>query len=194
MGLMPVIKRKNMKRRIAADVFLLSVSVVIAIFIIKSGIIHSLIDSFKGLHYLGAFFAGTLFTSFFTVAPSAAILIELAQENSVVVVSIVGGIGAAVGDYIIFRFIRDRVAEDIKYVISHTGIKILPAVFRTRIFLSLTALTGAFFIASPLPDEIGLAMMGLSGVKTATLLPFSFVLHAAGIFVIGSLGGIILGS
>lgn len=180
---------ESIKKHIKTDIFLVIISITVAIFIIKSGVVHTITDSFRSLHYLGAFFAGIFFTSFFTVVPAAAVLIELAQENSIIIVSLLGGAGAVVGDYIIFRFVRDNIARDIRYVMSHTGAARLSAFFRARLFRSLTILTGAFVLASPIPDEIGLAMMGISGIRTSVFLPISFSLHTAGIFVIGLLGG-----
>jgi len=54
-----------------------------------------------------------------------------------------------------------------------------------RLFRWSMVLFGALVIASPLPDEIGLAMMGLSKVKTLLFIPISFSLNAFGILIIG---------
>src|SRR3990167_7131268 len=45
---------------------------------------------------------------------------------------------------------------------------------------------GAVIIASPLPDELGLIMMGLSHIRTATFIVLSFMMNAAGIFAIAT--------
>ena len=44
---------------------------------------------------------------------------------------------------------------------------------------------GALIIASPLPDELGLAMMGVARIKLRVLIPISLVLNFAGIVLIG---------
>ena len=44
---------------------------------------------------------------------------------------------------------------------------------------------GALIIALPLPDEIGLVMMGLSRMKARHLIPISFVLNSLGIALVG---------
>jgi hypothetical protein len=43
---------------------------------------------------------------------------------------------------------------------------------------------GAFIIASPLPDELGLTLMGMSKVRLAVLVPVSFVMNAVGIYLL----------
>ena len=45
-------------------------------------------------------------------------------------------------------------------------------------------LVGAFIVASPLPDEVGLVMMGLSKVRTAWFVPTVFVLDFLGILAL----------
>ena len=54
-----------------------------------------------------------------------------------------------------------------------------------RIFRWLIAFLGALIIASPLPDELGLTMMGFSKIKTSLFIPISFLLNSLGILIIG---------
>ena len=44
---------------------------------------------------------------------------------------------------------------------------------------------GALIVASPLPDELGLTMMGLSKMKTSLFIPLSFLLNFFGIMTVG---------
>ncbi len=173
------------KRQLLWDVFFIVASVSVAVFIVRTGIVHTFIDSFGNLRYVGSFIAGMFFTSVFTVVPSAAVLGELSQSNSVFMVALTGGLGAVVGDYIIFRFVRDRFAEDIRFLLRYSGVKRFPAIFQTRLFRWVVPFIGAVVIASPLPDEIGLTMLGFSGVGNRTFLITSFVCNAIGILAIG---------
>ena len=50
-------------------------------------------------------------------------------------------------------------------------------------------LTGAIIIASPLPDELGLAMMGLSRVPIAAFIPISYTMNFLGILLIEFIAG-----
>lgn len=97
----------------------------------------------------------------------------------------IGGLGAALGDYIIFRFVKDRILEDIRYLLSFKKGYRFPAIFKTGLFKFFVPLTAALIIASPFPDEIGVAMLGLSKMKNRIFLLISFIFNGIGILVIG---------
>ena len=48
----------------------------------------------------------------------------------------------------------------------------------------LSPIIGALIIASPLPDEFGIAFLGMSKVKTAVLMPISFFMNLIGIYAL----------
>lgn len=180
-----MLEHEAKKKQVAQDIAIITASIVAAIFIVKSGIVDDVVTSFGDAQAVGAFFAGILFTSIFTVAPAVAVLGELAQSNSPLFVALWGAIGAVVGDYIIFSLVRDRFAEDIKFLLGYTNIKRFFAIPGTKMFPWLVPLTGAVIIASPFPDEVGLAMLGLSKMKEQTFIGLTFVLNGGGIFAIG---------
>ena len=125
------------------------------------------------------------FTSFFTTAPAIVLIGVLVQTTPLIMVAIIGGLGAALGDYIIFRFVKDRISEDINYLLSFQKTKRFFAIFKTRLFIFFTPFIAALIIASPFPDEIGVAMLGLSKIKDKTFLLISFIANGVGILVVG---------
>ena len=58
-------------------------------------------------------------------------------------------------------------------------------ILHLKFFKWLIPFMGALVVASPLPDEIGLAMMGFSKIRTSLFIPISFLLNFLGILVIG---------
>ncbi len=172
---------RNTIRDLAAVAF----SVAVAVLLVKTGLIGALLISLGDLRFIGSFTAGMFFVSVFTVAPAAAVLVELFQTSSLFEVAVFGGLGALVGDWVMFRFLRDRVANDLTELLRHSGFRRTFAVFRLKCFRWLTPLIGALIVASPFPDEIGLALMGLSGLRTALFLPISFTLNFLGILAVG---------
>ena len=52
------------------------------------------------------------------------------------------------------------------------------------LFRFMTPLLGVLIIASPLPDEIGLALLGFSRAKTFQILPIAFIMNFIGIYAI----------
>ncbi|MEK7187873.1 MAG: hypothetical protein AAB691_03465 [Patescibacteria group bacterium] len=172
------------RKHLIEDVFLIALSIGLAFFMEWSGFTIKLTGQINEWRYFGDFFAGMLFTSVFTTAPAIALLGELARQQSPLAVSLIGGLGAMIGDAILFGFIRDRVTDDIAYLRSHAPRVRLPALFRTRLFHRFVPFLGALIIASPLPDELGITLLGLSAVNYAIFLPTSLVFNTLGILVI----------
>lgn len=141
------------------------------------------ITEIGSLGYLGAFFAGIFFVSTFTVAPSAVVLFYIASQMDLWLVAVIAGFGAVVGDFLIFRFLKDSVFEEIKPVFRRLTGERLQKLFETPHFGRLSMVLGAVIIASPLPDETGLALLGLSKIKRWQFLLLSFFLNAIGIFI-----------
>lgn len=175
---------KNRKGYLIRDLVIIILSILIAIIIAKTNILQGLLITTQGLKFLGSFLAGMFFISIFTVAPASVILFEIAQTNPVLEVAFFGGLGALLGDLIIFRFIKNSLADDIYYLIKKTKIQRLTGIFHLKLFRWLIPFLGALIVASPLPDELGLVMMGLSKVKTSTFIIISFILNFLGILAI----------
>lgn len=181
------------KIRLLHDLFWLLVSSIIAVLAVKAGITDQIVFSFGTLDWVGIILAGAFFTSVFTTAPAIALLGTFAETTSLPTLAILGGLGAVCGDYLIFRFVKDRLAEDFKYLLSFSGKKRFSAIFKTQLFRVFTPFVGALIIASPLPDEIGVAMLGVSKVKNRVFLPVSFVANGTGILLIGLIAKSIIG-
>ena len=175
----------NHKNNLIKDITIIALSVLTAIILVKTGVVIDLIASSKELKLLGSFIAGIFFTSVFTAVPATVVLAEIAQINSVIWVALFGGIGAMIGDLIIFRFIKNRLFEDILYLLKKSKSEKLISIFRLRIFRWSIAFLGALVIASPLSDELGLMMLGFSKMKTSLFIPISFLFNSLGILVIG---------
>jgi len=177
---------ESQKNNLPKDIGIIVLSVIVAIILIKTGASEEILKQTRDLWFLDSFIAGMFFTSVFTTVPAIVALGEIAQlSQSVLLVAIFGGLGALCGDLIIFRFMRDRFGEDILHLIRNSGNGKLRSIVRLKSFRWLTFFLGALVIASPLPDELGLTMMGFSKTKTSLFIPVSFVFNFLGILVIG---------
>ena len=175
----------NQGNNLIRDLAIVILSIFVAIILAKTGALESLITSTQEMRFIGSFIAGILFVSVFTAAPATVALGEIAQSNSVLALAIIGGLGALIGDLIIFRFVRDRVSQDFSYLIKISKTERLVSIFRLKLFKWIIPFIGALIVASPLPDEVGLAMLGLSRMKTSVFIPLSFLLNSIGILIIG---------
>ena len=167
------------------DLSVIFLSILIAVILAKTGTLESILVSTQGARFIGSFIAGIFFVSVFTAAPATVALGEIAQSNSIITVAILGGLGALMGDLIIFRFVKDRVSEHFNYLIKISRSERFFSIFRLKLFRWIIPFVGALIIASPLPDEIGVAMLGLSKMKNSYFILLSFILNSAGILIIG---------
>ncbi len=167
----------------------LILSFIVAIFIFKIPFVHNFFLNLGSYGYLGAFVGGMLFVSTFTVATGGLILMILTETLSPVAIGIIGGLGAVIGDFIIFRFIKNNLSNELEEIYNkidsnHHLVKI----FHTKYFSWTLPVIGAIIIASPLPDEVGVSLMGISKMNICKFLLISFILNSIGIFLIISTG------
>jgi hypothetical protein len=173
------------KKHLVIDGVLLAVSIFFAVYISETGIAHEFILSFGALKWLGILLAGMFFTSVFTTAPAIIILSQFAEITPVWLLAVIAGLGAMLGDYILFRLVRDRMSEDFSYLLSFSKFKRFRSIFKTKLFHFFAMFVGALIIASPFPDELGIAMLGISKVEAKRFLLISFLFNTAGVFLIG---------
>ncbi|HLL60625.1 MAG TPA: hypothetical protein VK338_02820 [Candidatus Nitrosocosmicus sp.] len=166
------------------NITFLFLSFLVVFFLYKNESFHAFLLHLGNLGYLGAFIAGILFVSTFTVATGTLILLVLAEKLSPIEIGLIAGLGAVVGDTVIFKFIKDNLIEEVRPIYNHLGGGHLSKVMHTRYFSWTLPVIGALIIASPLPDEVGVSLMGISKMKTYKFLILSFILNAIGIFIV----------
>ena len=177
---------KGPYKNLFRDLFFVGVSVFISLWVVRLGILENVVSVVSEIKLLAAFVTGFFFTSAFTIAPAAIIFAGLAHEVSHFQLAFWGACGAMVGDLTIFYFVRDRFAQDIIDVLKIAKAKKLTHFFHKGFFRWLSPLIGAIIIASPLPDEIGITMMGFSKTKVALLVPICFVMNFIAIYFLAS--------
>ena len=172
------------KNHILHDLGIIGASILAAIWLQGSGLMGQFVGKTGGMFWLESIVAGMLFTSAFTTAPAMVLLGNLAQHSSPFVVAAFGGFGALIGDLIIFRFFRDTFAEDFFYLIGRRQRERILAIFRTKLFTWFTPFVGALIMASPLPDELAMVLMGFSKTNSRIVIVFSLISNTLGILVI----------
>ena len=152
-------------------------------------------DFLMSLDYLGIFLSGFFYAYGFTAPIGTAALLVLAKEHDLFITGLVGGLGALIGDLVIFFYIKHLFTDEIR-LLKNEKIIIDTGKFTKKIFGSfnnyLLPIFAGFLICSPLPTEIGVALM--SSQKRITIKLFAiiaFVLHTIGIFTILLLGNLL---
>lgn len=139
--------------------------------------------------YLGAFFAGMLFVSTFTVTIGALILFDFAKVLNPYELAIIAGVGGVVGDLLIFKLIKDNLLGELKEIYNKDfNGRHITRVLHTKYFSWMMPVVGAIIMASPFPDEAGITLMGLSKMPDYKFVWISFLLNCVGIFIAVSLG------
>jgi hypothetical protein len=182
---MKFFSKKAQDSNLFRDLAIIVFSIIIAVILVKTGVLKNLLEETRSMKFFGSFIAGLFFTSIFTTVPATVALGEIAREGSLFWTVLLGGLGAMIGDLLIFKFVKNSLAEDISALIQHSARRRFSAVFKLKFFRWFFAFLGALIIASPLPDELGLAMMGFTKVKTSIFIPLSFIFNALGILIIG---------
>lgn len=173
-------------RHLLEDVGIVTLSVLVAVILVQTGIIDRTIAVLDGFSLVGVFIAGMFFTSVFTTAPAIATLGEMATTHHPLVVAIIGGAGALCGDLVIFRFVRDRFADDLGEVFSYEKPSHrIRALMHMKFFRWFAFFFGGLILASPLPDELGISLMSFSKVKMHWFIPIAYLFNVAGILMIG---------
>jgi hypothetical protein len=176
-------RRSKARQELAKDIFFILIGVAIAIVLARSGFIDFMIKALGG-DVLASFAAGIFFTSAFTLAPATIALVHISEGAPIATVALWGGLGAMIGDLVLFVFIRDRFANDLSAAFKPSIARHVISSFHVGFMKWLSPLIGAAIIASPLPDEFGLALMGLSRTRLYLLLPVSFAMNVIGIYLV----------
>lgn len=147
--------------------------------------IHVLLTHLGNLGYVGAFFAGMLFVSLFTVSIGAALLLTFSEYLHPLPLGIIASFGAVVGDLIIFRLVRTSLQKELGSLYrSIDRTQRLKKLLRRKKYRWVVPILAAIVIASPLPDEIGVSMLGLSAFRLHHFFWMTFILNAVGIFLL----------
>ena len=173
------------RERIKMDAFWILVSIVVASVLYETGTLHALVGSNGRAGIIGTFISGIFFTSVFTITPSTAVFVEIMHTQNIWLTAFLGAFGALLGDLLLVLFIRDHVSKDLAYLLGKAKHTRVWHIIHLKSLRSLSPIIGALVIASPLPDEIGVAMLGASKLKIQYIVAISYCMNFLGIVLVG---------
>ncbi|OGF15686.1 hypothetical protein A3G56_03470 [Candidatus Falkowbacteria bacterium RIFCSPLOWO2_12_FULL_45_10] len=178
-------KRNKEQNYLMRDLGIVALSIILALALVKTRALDGILSAAQEATIIGSFLAGMFYISVFTVAPAIVVLSELISSLPIWEVALFGGLGAALGDLLIFRFVKNNLMEAlILWLRRHKEKKVL-TLFRSRWFDYILFAAGALIVLSPLPDELGLALMGVSQIRNVLFFPVSFALNFFSILILG---------
>src|SRR3989344_1808491 len=163
------------RKKVIRDGLLIAVSIVIAVLIHQSNFLENFLKVSYGIYFiLGVFLTGIFFASTFTVAIATSIFLTYSLTHNPLLIAFFGGLGAFVGDSLIFKFLRNDLIADFEYLEKHFGARIARRIIHSKLTLWFLPILAALVIASPLPDEVGLLMLASIRLKYHHFFLFSF--------------------
>jgi len=179
---------QNLFSRVSLHIPLLILGIVVAVAIGESKVMNQLAAYGPVGYVLTSFVLGAMYSSLFTVAPATVGFVHLATAGvPVSVMGICGGIGAMLGDLSMFQVIKFGLTDNLVRIFQAHSRGLYEKLFRIRFFKILLVIVGIVIVATPIPDEMGLAIMGLGKARWRTVAIIGFVFNALGIAGIGLL-------
>ncbi|HXK36950.1 MAG TPA: hypothetical protein VJ553_05195 [Candidatus Paceibacterota bacterium] len=177
----------NHREHYIRDISILIVSIGIAVVVKNTGALNWLLEHAERIPYLASFVVGMFFTSFLTVVPATVAIAELARGGTPILqLALIGGMGAMVADFILYIILREAVAEPLLVLVQAGSSDRLKRYIRKGKHRLMGTLLGAVIIASPLPDEVGLVLMGLAKARWYTTVLLTYCLNAVGIAIVAT--------
>lgn len=174
---------KNYKYK---NITLVFISIVFTIFLSKYNFFNKFLFDAGYVPFAGSLIAGALYVSSSTAALGILMLTDLSKKLSPIEIAILAGLGGAVADFAIFRFFRNDLLSEITPIYNKLGGKHLTKLMYHKSFRWSLPIVGAIIIASPLPDEIGISLLGISKIKSYQFILLCFVLDIIGVFLLVS--------
>ncbi len=171
--------------RFYKDLAIIALSIAGTIVFVQLGVFGKILSGLEEQAYIGSLISGIFFTSVFTIAPATVALAQLAEASHPMTVALWGALGAMIGDLLQFLFVRDVFGRDLRRFLKKQIHIDVHSYFHHGFMKWLGPIIGAIIIASPLPDEIGLAILGLSGMSLWIFLPLTFTFNFLGILALG---------
>ncbi len=169
------------------NLILLAASITLSYFILRAKFVTAVISGLGTIGYLGSFIGGLFFSYGITTPPAVVALFLLSEKLNPFIVAATGAAGALISDYIIFRFVRDRLLEELKTASEELKLRIPHLqlrVKRSKLFKWIIPTVAGLIIASPLPDELAAALFAVVKYDPKKFALFSYISNFFGILAI----------
>ncbi len=168
------------KRHKAATLFALALAAAATLY--ASGSIESFAHGLGQYEYAGAFFAGMLFSEGLTTPFGIAAFLTLAKDLNPFLMAAIGATGALCGDLLIYKLFSSQAGRRLK-ISQNESVKI-PEI-KNRFLKKISPLLAGIVLASPLPDELAMGLLGLEHYETKKFIAIAFAAKFAAILAIG---------
>ena len=165
---------------------LIFISILLTIFLSENDSLNKTIFNISSIPMLGSFIAGILYVSASTAPFGVFLLLSLSKSLPAIEIAIFAGLGGAIADFVLFRFFKGNIIPEITPIYNRLGGQHLTKLMHHKLLRWSLPIIGAIIVASPIPDEIGVVLMGLSKIKNYQFILLSLFLDISGVFLLVS--------
>jgi len=127
---------------------------------------------------------GSLYTFSFTTGIATGAFLSYIPDGNIFLYSLIGGAGAVVSDLIIYKIIKSELDGEIKKLQRSRLVKylsLIPGITNKYVL----AFIGIVTIATPLPDELSVALLAENKLmKKRYFIPIALLMNTIGIYVL----------
>ena len=167
-------------------------SIVCAVVLQSTGVMENFVGLLDTYGYIGAFVNGLFISTTLTAAPATVLFFDFGKNLNPLLVGLLGGTGAMVGDLLMYRFIKESLMEEFRaigvYLIPIHRRELMERITKHTMFLWAAPFLASLLIASPLPDELGVSLFNFINFKPKYLSVVTFLLNTIGILCLVYLG------
>ena len=163
----------------------MAVGIGAAILLSRLGVFDQILELSSGFWIVGVLIAGFFYTTSLTIAPAAVALAELSAHGPPLLVALLGAGAAGLADFILLKVVK-REERDVEEVLRHYHLGRVRKFAHLPLVRIALGILGFLVIASPLPDELGLALMGASGIRPLVFAGLSYLANFAGILALSA--------
>ena len=165
------------------------IAIILAYFLFQISYINSFINSLNSFVYLFMFFGGLLFSAGFTTPLATGFFLSIDPAINLFYTALIGGLGALIADLGIFSFVRLSFMDEFKLLKHSSFIRHIASGVRMvvpkRLRSFLVYVLVVIIIASPLPDELGVALLaGFTKVHPYGFMLISYIGNTLGILLL----------
>jgi len=170
------------------SLILFALGFLLAFLLFKVPSVENFFLSLGSLGYLGALIGGIFFAYSFSVGFGVVILLTLAETMPHLLLALVAGFGTMLGDLLVFNLVRKNIKKKVtKFYRLLDRQSFLRRILDRKKFSWVLPTLGMIILASPFPDELGVAIIGESDMKESHFKIVSFLLNFLGIYILISI-------
>ena len=174
------------KRHTHINLILCGIGLIVTVWLAQGNGLETALSGLGMYRFVVIAAAGILFVTPFTAPIGGLMLSILAKQTPIWQVIALSGASAVAADMTILHALNTELLEEIEDIFNEFHGRKLIHIFHSKMFRWTLPLLVIFIIATPLPDDLAIGLLGISRVSAHRFVLSSYMLNSLGI--IGMIG------